>query len=150
MKYNAINKRNGKEFIVEHKVNGEIIATEVESGKEKQITESTIKRWYELGEKITEESEIESKILDEELNKMIEFIMMPEKIKKAKKAKKIENVQKVERTDKFKPKLSPEQVIEIRGKFKAGMRKSHLAKEYNVSFRTITCIVEYLMWKKVG
>jgi hypothetical protein len=121
--FNAKHKRNGKSYVVKYMDNNDIVSVDVENGSEKLVTESTIKRWYELGNEV----------------------VIPKK-KKIKKNAKVENV---ERTDKFRPKLAPEQVLEIREKHKKGSRKSHLAKEYNVSFRTITCIVEYLMWKKV-
>lgn len=84
----------------------------------------------------------EKEISDYELNPM----------KKAKKKHKPSAVKKdgTVRKDKFRPKLVAEQVIEIREKYNNGAKKSHLAKEYNVSFRTITCIIERLMWKDVG
>jgi hypothetical protein len=121
--FNATHKRNGKSYVVKYMVNNEIFVVDMENGSEKQVTESTIKRWYELGGEIV--------------------IQKPKKIRNSTKVK------NDERTDKFRPKLAIEQVLEIREKYKKGSRKSHLAKEYDVSFRTITCIVEYLMWKKV-
>jgi hypothetical protein len=131
--FNAIHKRNGKSYVVKYMVNKEILVVDVESGSEKLVTESTIKRWYELGQEIIAPKAAVGKI---------EIVVH---------RLKCNNGQHISsgRTDKFRPKLTPEQVLEIREKHKKGSKKSHLAKEYNVSFRTITCIVEYLMWKKV-
>lgn len=53
------------------------------------------------------------------------------------------------REDKFKPKLNAEDAMSILEAYHSGSKKAHLAKEYGVSFRTITCIVEGLMWKDV-
>ena len=113
----AVHKGNGREFIV--KMDGKKISVfDVEKKIEREITLSTIERWYDLKGEIEEN---------------------PRCIKK----------DGTIRTDKFRPKLNPEQVKEIREKFAKGMKKSHLAKDYGVSFRTITCIVERLMWKHI-
>lgn len=129
-KYQAVNKRNGKDFIVSM-MEDKAITREVGTDKVKEVSLSTIKRWFELGEEIVEAQKVEKK-----------------EVKKSRPSatKKDGSV----RNDKFRPKLTVEEVIEIRNKFKSGSKKSHLAKEYNVSFRTITCIVEYIMWKNVG
>ena len=54
-KFNAVNKRNQKGFILSYLEDGKIMALDVVTGKEKEITEATIKRWYEIGKEILPE-----------------------------------------------------------------------------------------------
>lgn len=97
----------------------------------KSVKQETIRRWYEIGEEIIEKpAAAENKEIKAAEDRCI---------------KKDGSV----RTDKFKPKLDADQVLAIREAFAAGERKSALAKQYEVSFRTITCIIERLMWKEI-
>lgn len=171
-KYQAVNKRNGKDFIVKI-MEDKALVREVEIGsKEKEVSLSTIKRWYELGKEIEVEKEVtlfdqveEVEVVVEEVEPVVEVVeevKVEEKKPSKKKAAKKKSEKKKEkyrpsatkkdgtvREDKFRPKLTEEEVIEIRVKYKHGSKKSHLAREYEVSFRTITCIVDRLMWKHV-
>lgn len=46
-------------------------------------------------------------------------------------------------------KLNEEQVRQIRGLFKAGVRRKELAQQYNISYSTIKYIVRYKSWTHV-
>ncbi|MGR9527701.1 hypothetical protein ACSS31_28995 (plasmid) [Priestia megaterium] len=143
-KFNAVNKRNGKEFIVTM-MEDKAVTFDVEKKVEKEVSLATIKRWFELGEEIVE---VKKEKKAPKKAKMSE----KEKIQKAQRPADERATKKdgSKRKDDFRPKLDVDQVLEIRAKFREGVKKSHLAKEYGVSFRTITCIVEYIMWKHVA
>ena len=52
--FKSINTRNGREFILTFK-GDEIVAHDIEKGKDKVISENTVKRWHEIGEEIKQE-----------------------------------------------------------------------------------------------
>lgn len=68
-KFNAVNKRNDKEFIVTM-MEDKAITVDKESGKEKEVSLSTIKRWFELGEEIVEVKKEEKKVKKEKKAKL--------------------------------------------------------------------------------
>lgn len=143
-KFNAVNKRNGKEFVVTM-MEDKAITFDVVKKVEKEVSLATIKRWFELGEEIVEVKKEKKAPKKAKMNE-------EEKIQKAQRPADERATKKdgSKRKDDFRPKLDVDQVLEIRAKFREGVKKSHLAREYNVSFRTITCIVEYIMWKHVA
>lgn len=171
-KFEAINKRNGKGFVVTiNKDSNVAIIFDIDNKKEKEITMATIKRWFTLGKEIIEKKcEVCGGKMEQEVNHMGMIVCVPcdgmlnEELAMEKKFVQATLVEKKEakkrptavkkdgttRIDKFRPKLTEVEVKEIRAKFAAGAKKSHLAKEYNISSRTVTCIVEYIMWKNVG
>jgi hypothetical protein len=137
-KFHAVNKRNGKDFIVTM-MEDKAITREAGTTKEKEVSLATIKRWFELGQEIKAVKKVE---------------------KKEKKVAVEKNDRKHSRTDvkkdgtvredKFKPKLNAEIVSEIKRKLREGAKQSHLAKEYGVSNQTIRCIRLGKMWKEVA
>lgn len=126
-KFHAVYKRNGKEKAVVVEVHENDLFVVIDDKGTKEVKKDTIKRWYTMGAEIVEKQVVEIKAAERCV-------------------KKDGSVRK----DKFRPKLNEADVLAIRAKFAAGSKKSHLAKEYEVSFRTITCIIERLMWKHVG
>lgn len=149
-KFNAIYKRGKveKAVIVEVYENDQYVV--IEGSKRKDVKKDTIRRWYEIGEEIVEVKK-EKKAKKKAAAKKAK-VSKEEKVQKAQRPaeERIVKQDGTVREDKFRSKLDVEQVIEIRAKYKEGAKKSHLAKEYGVSFRTITCIVERLMWKHVA
>lgn len=203
-KFNAINKRNQKAFVLTFLEDGKVLALDLESGKEKGISAATVKRWYEVGAEVEsneptifdlaeEVEEVKEEVknvytyvyrlrgfslgcqpkgfishndnegrhgsvtYDRALTKKemddYELILLDvNEDKKEKDSKHSRSSIKKDgsvRNDKFRPKLDSEQAYDILVAYHDGSKKSHIAKEYGVSFRTITCIVEGLMWKDV-
>ena len=202
-KFNAVNKRNQKAFVLTFLEDGKVLALDVQSGKEKEISAATVKRWYEVGmeiesneptifdqveevEEVKEESNLyeyvyrfrgfslgcqpkgfvshndkegrfgsvtyDRSLTKEEMDQY-ELILLDIEVEEPKKEKKhSRTIVKKDgsiRNDKFRSKLDEDQVYNILVSYHEGSKKSHIAKDYGVSFRTITCIVEGLMWKDV-
>jgi hypothetical protein len=158
-KFEAVNKRNGKTFVVVM-MEDKALTIESESGKEKEVSLATIKRWFELKKEIVpvvekkevkeEEVKKEMKEIANELEGVIKKNMKKEKPAAGRKHSRTD-VKKdgTVRQDKFKPKLNAEIVSEIKRKIREGAKQSHLAKEYGVSNQTIRCIRFGWMWKEV-
>lgn len=199
-KFNAINKRNQKAFVLTFLEDGKVLALDLASGKEKEISNLTVKRWYEVGAEIeSNEPTIFDQVEEEEVKNVYTYVYRlrgfslgcqpkgfishndkegrhgsvsydraltkkemddyelilldvnedePEKIERKHSRISVKKDGSV-RNDKFRPKLDSEQAYDILVAYHEGSKKSHIAKEYGVSFRTVTCIVEGLMWKDV-
>ena len=143
--FNATHKGNGKNYIIRFDGNS-FFSTEVGTEIEKQITEATIKRWYEIIENPIQEEIQESKVIDNALAQMIEIIMAPEKKKGNR--KRAQAIEKIERTDKFRPKLTFKDAEEIRSKYVKGEKRTHIAKEFQVSYTTVDCIIKGKWFKE--
>ena len=201
-KFNVINKRNGKYFVLTYLEDGKIMALDLQSEKEKEISEGTVKRWYELGaeiesneptifdvpeevEEVKEESNLyeyvyrlrgfslgcqpkgfvshndnvgrfgsvtyDRALTKKEMDEYELILLEVDQVEKVENNHSRSSVKKdgSVRSDKFRPKLNEEQAYNILVSYHEGSKKSHIAKEYGVSFRTVTCIVEGLMWKDV-
>lgn len=176
-KFNAQNKKNGKDFVITFNTDGTIQAYDVMKDSTKEISEGTVKRWYVLGEAIIAETvEVVEETVEEvitveedaaieaECKSDIEFmnqVLFPEKVevveevkeeKKAPKKRDARSAVKKDgsvRDDKFKPKLTAERVLEMLAAYDTGVKKAQLARDFEVSYRTVTCVVEGIMWKDV-
>ena len=67
-KFKAVNKRNGRNFILNYSVDS-IIAYDIEKEIEKEISSKTVKRWYEVGEEIIPEPKKNKKSVKENKGK---------------------------------------------------------------------------------
>jgi len=143
-KFEAVNKRNGKTFVVVM-MEDKALTIESESGKEKEVSLATIKRWFELKKEIVPVVEKKEEVKKEEVRKEKPVSEMKVRRHPRTEVKKDGTV----RQDKFKPKLNAEIVSEIKRKLREGAKQSHLAKEYGVSNQTIRCIRFGWMWKEV-
>ena len=201
-KLNAVHKKNQKEFVLTFLEDGKIVALDVVSGKEKEISGSTVKRWYELGAEIesneptifdqVEEVEKESNLYEyvyrlrgfslgcqpkgfvshnekvgrfgsvsydralsskemDEYELILLDVKHQDKPEKAERQHSRSSVKKdgSVRKDKFRPKLTADKVYQVLVAYHEGEKKAHIARTFEISFRTVTCIVEGLMWKDV-
>ena len=120
-KFNSINKRNGRKFILTFiEGNDKVKAYDVEKQEEKEVSINTIKRWHEVGDEIKPEP------------------------KKKTTARKKSN-KKNKGTDKRR-KVTEKQVIEIRKKRDEGQSINSLAKEYGMSYSGMYWIVKGNTW----
>lgn len=158
-KFNAIYKRGNveKAVVIEVHVNDLFVVTDEKGSKE--VKKDTIRRWYTMGSEIVE-NKIDESYLQELLEKEKEdnqrMFGAEAQISESKAEKKDRKHSRSElkkdgsvRQDKFKPKLNADQAFEILENYAAGVIKAQLARDYQVSYRTITCIIEGLMWKDV-
>ena len=233
-KVEAVNKRNEKEFVLTFLEDGKVLSLDIASGKEKEISMKTVKRWFVVGKEVendemtifdqveapvveeikapvveeikapvVEEAEIEVATADvkkeyvyeylyrgfslgcqpngfishddsfgrfgsvtydrqltaaeiesyelKEIQEQPEIQVIPSKPESKERKHSRTAIKKdgTQREDKFRPKLTEEKAYEILVAFHTGSKKSHIAKDFEVSFRTVTCIIEGLMWKDV-
>lgn len=146
IKFKAVYKRGNveKNVFIECTGTDKFLVVD-EAGKEKLVKRETIKRWYEIGAPI--ENGVEKKAA-------YKFDSKKQKpaAKKAAKQHSRSEVKKdgTVRQDKFKPKLTAEKAYEILAAYhEQGVIKAQLARDFEVSYRTVTCIIEGLMWKDV-
>ena len=185
-KFNAVNTRNGREFVLTFLEDGKVLSFDKEKNKEKEISDKTVKRWFKVGQEIVEKKEVKKaakkkfvyeylyrgfsigcqpkgfiehddsfgrfgsvtydrKLTEDELSSY----ELKEVIKSRQHSRSEIKKDGTKRNDKFRPKLSAEQALEILEQFHSGVIKAQLARDYEVSYRTITCIVEGIMWKDV-
>lgn len=219
-KVEAVNKRNEKEFVLTFLEDGKVLSLDIASGKEKEISMKTVKRWFVVGKEIENDEitifdqvEVETPVVEEaeievataevkkeyvyeylyrgfslgcqpngfishddsfgrfgsvtydrqltaaeiesyelkEIQEQPEIQVIPSKPESKERKHSRTAIKKdgTQREDKFRPKLTAEKAYEILVAFHTGSKKSHIAKDFEVSFRTVTCIVEGLMWKDV-
>lgn len=144
IKFKAVYKRGNveKDVVIEVHGNDKFVVVDA-AGKKKEVKRETIRRWYELGEPIE--------------NGVVKKAAYKPAAKKAssKKAAKQHSRSEVKkdgtvRQDKFKPKLTAEKAYDILAAYhEQGVIKAQLARDFEVSYRTVTCIIEGLMWKDV-
>lgn len=127
-KFNAIYKRGNveKAVVIEIHEDGKHVVIDEKGSKEMKA--ASIKRWYTIGEEIVEKKAAEKKKRNARTEVKLDGSI---------------------RQDKFKPKMNADQVLQMLKDYDAGVIKAQLARDYQVSYRTVTCVVEGLMWKDV-